>query len=396
MITREALMVLENNLTFTKFVNREYDDKFGVSGAKIGTTLRVRKPARYTVRDGATASIQDHVEAYVNLPLTTQKGVDLSFTSAERTLSLDDFSSRILKPAVSQLANQIDYDGLGLYAKVANLVGTPGTTPATALAYLQAGQKLDEMGAPVDDQRSVVINPAAQAATVDGLKGLFQSSNEIAKQYRDGKMGIGLGFKFSMDQNVNRHTVGVNTGTPLVNGANQTGATLNTDGWTASQTNILKAGDVFTIAGVYAVNPQTRESTGALQQFVVLANVNSGSGAGAAALSISPSIVTSGALQTVTASPADDAVITVVGVGGASYPQNLAFHKDAFTLACADLELPDGLPSSAKSRISDKRLGLSLRMCAYYDGANDINAYRLDVLYGWACIRPELACRITG
>lgn len=395
MITRESLMILENNLTFTKHVTREYDDRFGISGAKIGDTLRVRKPARYSVRTGATADVQDHVESYVNLQLSSQKGVDLSFTSKELTLNLDEFSDRILKPAVSQLANQIDYDGLTLYKGVANSVGTPGTTPASALVYLQAGQKLSESGAPVDEQRYCVINPAAQAYTVDSLKGLFQSSNEIAKQYTEGKMGRGLGFAFSMDQNINPHTVGPQGGTPLVDGASQTGATLATKGWTAAAASRLAVGDVFTIAGVYAVNPQTRTTTGSLQQFTVTSAFSSIAD-GTGSIAISPSIVVTGALQTVTGSPADGAAINVIGTAGSAYPQNLAFHREAFALACADLELPPGLPPSAKSRVSDKKLGLSIRMCAYYDGTNDVNAYRLDVLYGWAAIRPELACRIWG
>lgn len=395
MITREALMILENNLTFTKHVNREYDEKFAVGGAKIGDTLRIRKPARYTVRSGATASVQDHTEAYTSLTLSNQKGIDLSFTSKELTLSLDDFSSRILKPAVSQIANQIDYDGLTLYNNVAALVGTPGTTPATALVYLNAGQKLSEAGAPVDDMRYVVINPAANAATVDALKGLFQSSTDIAQQYKTGNMGMALGFNFSMSQNVNVHTVGPLGGTPLVDGAAQSGSTLLTKGWTASAAARLKKGDVFTIAGVYAVNPQSRASTGSLQQFCVTADFSSTSGGGGS-VGIFPPIVASGALQTVNAAPADNAAITVVGSASTGYPMSLAFHRDAFTLACADLELSPGLPAGAKSRISDKRLGISLRMQAYYDGANDINAWRLDVLYGWAAIRPELACRIVG
>lgn len=395
MITREALMILENNLTFTKHVSREYDDKFAVGGAKIGDTLRIRKPARYTVRSGAAASVQDHTEAYTTLQLSNQKGIDLSFTSKELTLNLDDFSQRILKPAVSQLANQIDFDGMTLYNNVSSLVGTPGTTPATALVYLQGGQKLSEMGAPVDDMRYAVINPAANAATVDALKGLFQSSTDIAQQYKTGNMGTALGLNFSMSQNVNVHTVGPLGGTPLVNGASQTGSSLITDGWTAAAASRLKKGDVFTIANVYAVNPQTRTSTGALQQFVVTADASSDA-SGNLTASIYPPMVASGALQTINAAPADNAALTIVGTANTGYPQSLIFHRDAFTLACADLELAPGLPASAKSRISDKRLGLSIRMQAYYDGANDVNAYRLDVLYGWACIRPELACRLVG
>lgn len=396
MITREALMVLENNLTFTKHVNREYDSKFAVGGAKIGDTLRIRKPSRYTVRSGAAASVQDHTEAYTTLVLDQQKGIDLSFTSAELTMKLDDFSDRIIKPAISQLANQIDYDGMALYKNVHHLVGTPGTTPATALVYLDAGVKLTNAAAPIDDQRYVVINPAANAATVDALKGLFQSSSDIAKQYKSGNMGNSLGFNFSQTQNVNVHTVGPMGGVPLVDVAAQTGSTLNTKGWTAAAAARVKKGDVFTIADVYEVNPQTRASTGQLQQFVVTADKSSAAD-GTMAIGIYPPLVAAaGALGTVSALPADGAALTFVGTASALYPQNLAFHRDAFTLACADLELSPGLPASAKSRISDPRLGISLRLQAYYDGSNDVNAWRFDVLYGWACPRPELACRIIG
>lgn len=395
MITKESLMILENNLVFTKHVNRNYDDKFAVSGAKIGDTLRIRKPARYTIRTGATAQVQDHTEQYTTLTLNLYKGIDLSFTSTELTLKLDEFSDRILKPAVSQIANQIDYDGMGLYSSVPSVVGAFGTTPSTALVYLQAGAALTNNAAPLDGQRYCVINPAANAATVDNLKGLFQSSTQIAEQYKTGNMGLGLGLAFSQSQNVNTHTVGPMGGAPLVDLANQTGSTLNTKGWTAAAAARVKKGDVFTLAGVYQVNPQTRASTGVLQQFVVTADQSSTAG-GLAAIGINPPIIASGALQTVTASPADATPLVFLGTASTGYPQNLAFHKDAFTLACADLELPPGLPSSAKSRVSDPRLGISIRMCAYYDGTNDVNAYRLDVLYGWACIRPELAVRIAG
>ena len=395
MITRESLMVLENNLTFTKHVNRNYDSKFAVSGAKIGDTLRIRKPARYTVRTGAVAQIQDHTEQYTTITLDKFKGIDLSFTSLEMTLKLDDFSDRILKPAISQLANQIDYDGLSLYTQVPGVVGTPGAVPSTAKVFLDAGAMLTNQMAPIDAQRFCVINPDTNAALVDNLKGLFQSSTKISEQYNSGNMGTGLGFNFSQTQNINTHTVGALGGAPLVDLANQTGSVLNTKGWTTAVAVRLKKGDTFTLAGVYAVNLQTRLSTGVLQRFTVTSDASSTSG-GLAPVNIYPPIVATGPLQTVTASPADGTPLVVTGTASTGYPQNLAFHRDAFSLACADLELSPGLPSSAKSRVSDSRLGISIRLQAYYDGTNDVNAYRLDVLYGWACIRPELAVRITG
>ena len=392
MITREALRVLENNLKFTKQVNRAYDSKYGVEGAKIGTVLNVRKPPRYVGRTGQALSVEGAVETQVQVTLNTQFGVDLQFSSQDLALSIDDFSDRFIKPAIACVANKVDNDGMALYKNIYQSVGTPGTVPTTLLVYLQSGQKLDEAAAPNDDLRSVVMSPGMQVNLVDALKGLFQQANAISQQYMTGKMGTAIGYEFYMSQNVNTHTVGAYAGTPRVNGAAQTGATLVTNGWTAT-TSVLNEGDVFTIAGVNSVNPQSRQNTGSLQQFVVTAAVTA-SGAGAKTISISPSIVTSGAFQTVTGSPADAALITVVGAASTATPQGLAFHRDAFTLACADLPLPGGVDMAA--RISDPQLGLSIRMVRAYDINTDNFPCRLDILYGWATLRAELACRIQS
>lgn len=386
-------MILENNLAFAKGVNREYDDKFGVEGRKIGDTLSIRKPARYAGRTGTALSAEDHKEESSNLVLDTQFGVDVNFTSKELTLSIDEFSDRILKPAMATIANKVDRDGLALYKDVANSVGTPATVPSTFKTYLQAGAALDRCGVPRDGLRSAVIDPTMQVEIVDALKGLFQSSEQIKSQYEQGNMGLAGGLKFSMDQNVNTHTVGPLGGTPLVNGASQTGATLVTDGWTAAAAARLKKGDVFTIAGVYQVNPQSRQSTGQLQQFVVTADVSS-DGSGNASVPIYPSIVTSGGQQTVSASPADNAALTIVGAANALSPQGLAYHRDAFVLGCADLILPKGVDMAA--RAASKKLGLSVRMVRQYDINNDKMPCRLDILYGWKTVYPELACRIQS
>jgi hypothetical protein len=392
-ISKESLRMLKNELGFAKGVNRQYDDAFAQKGAKIGDTLNIRKPNRFTVSSGATLSLQDITEASVALQLSSQKHVDFTFTSKDLTLTVDEFSDRYLKPAVVALANQIDYDGLALYKNVANAVGTPGTVPATFDVMASAAQKLDEMGTPRDGQRSAVLNPAGQAGIVTALKGLFQSSEQIKNQYEKGLMGMAAGFTWKMDQNVNVHTVGPLGGTPLVNGASQTGSTLVTDGWTAAAASRLKQGDVFTIAGVNAVNPQSRQSTGALQQFVVTADVSS-DGSGNASIPIYPAITTSGATQTVTASPADNAAITVLGAASTATPANLAYHKDAFVLAMADLAMPQGVDMAARS--ADPDAGLSIRMVRAYDISNDTFPCRLDVLYGWKAVYPELAVRIMG
>lgn len=395
MITNSQLEVIENNLTFTKGVNREYADQFAVEGAKIGDTLNIRKPARYIGRSGATLSLEDHTESSVPLVLNTQFGVDVTFTSKDLTLSLGAFKDRVLKPAGATIANKIDSDGLAMaYQSTYNVVGTPGTVPSTLKTYLQAGAKLDYEGTPRDGERSLVIDPTAQVEIVDSLKGLFQSSEQISSQYEKGNMGLAGGFKWSMDQNILTHIVGPQGGVPLVNGVPAQGATtLVTDAWTASAASRLKKGDVFTIANVFAVNPQSRLSTGQLRQFVVTADVSS-DGAGNATIPIYPAIASTGAFATVNAMPADNAPLTIVGAANAVSPQHIAYHKNAFTFASADLVMPKGVDMSG--RASDKQLGISVRMVRQYAIGTDTLPCRFDVLYGWKALYPEFACRIAG
>lgn len=393
MITKEALRILENNLAFTKRVNRQYDDKFAIEGAKIGYVVNARKPVRYVVTTGQALSIQDATETQVPVTLTTQDHVDFQFSSADLALSVDDFKDRFLQPAVSALANKIDYAGLSLYNQVSNAVGTPGTVPNALLTYLLAGVALDNNAAPQDDNRHVVITPKMQAYIVDALKGLFQQASAIAQQYVKGTMGVSSGFSWAMDQNCPTHTIGALGGTPLVNGAAQTGSSLITNGWTAAAANRLKLGDIFTLAGVFGINPQSRQSTGDLQQFVCTADVAS-DGSGNATIPIYPPITTSGAYQTVSAAPASGAALTVFGAATTATPQGMAFHRDAFTLVTADLPVPKGVDMG--SRVSDKQLGVSLRIVRAYDINTDQWPCRIDVLYGWASLRPELACRICA
>lgn len=400
MITKESLRILANNFGFTQGVNRQYDDAFANSGAKIGSVINIRKPVRYTTTSGPALQIQDVTDQSVALTLGTQQHVGFQFNSKDMTLSIDEFSDRYLKPAVNALANKIDYDGMAQYLNVFNSVGTPGTTPSAALTYLQAMQKLDENATPMDGNRSVVINPAAQACTVDSLKGLFQSTEKIKQQYEKGRMGEAFGFTFKMDQNVQSRTVGALGGSGLANCATaQSGASIITSGWSNSVTNLLLAGDIITFGtsgnsnAVYAVNPVSFQSTGSLKQFVVTANVTSNA-TGFATIPISPAIVTSGPYQNVSQAIPNSAAITVSGTGGVVTAQNLAYHRDAFVLGMADLELPRGIEMAA--RASDPETGLSLRIVRAYDIVNDQHPCRIDVLYGWQTVYPELACRIQG
>jgi hypothetical protein len=393
MITRKSLEILENNLVISRNVNKEYDDSFAVEGAKIGSTLRIRLPDRALVTDGAALQVQDDNEQYTTLTVSSQKHIGINFTSAELTMQLDDFAERVLKPRISQLASSVDADVANAYKSIFNTVGTPGTTPATALVLLQAQQKLNESAAPMSP-RYATVNPAANAGLVNGMTGFFNPTGTISRQFKTGMMGEGvLGFdEMNMSQSIVNHTTGSRAGTILVNEtvATQGQATITLDGLTSTTT--VTVGDVFTIAGVYAVNPQTRLSTGSLQQFVVTA-AQTASGGDMANMAISPPMYTAAnALATIDAFPANNAAVTFVGTASTVYPQNLVYHKNAITLATADLLLPQGVDMASRQVHN----GISMRIVRQYDINNDRMPCRVDVLYGFNTIRPPMACRIWG
>ena len=391
MITRKSLEILENNLVISRNCNRQYDDSFAVQGAKIGSTLRIRLPDRALVTDGAALQVQDDNEQYTTLTVASQKHIGINFTSAELTMQLDDFAERVLKPRISQLASSIDADVANAYKSIYNSVGTPGTTPATSLVMLQAQQKLNEGATPMSP-RYATVNPAANAGLVEGMKGLFNPTDTISRQFRNGMMGTGvLGFdEVNMSQSIGMHTTGdwgttiTSTGTLSTQGQ----ATLPISFTGSSKT--WKQGDVFTIAGVYAVNPQTRQSTGSLQQFVVTEDLTASS---TGTLSISPPIYTaSHALATVDSFPQANAVVTMLGSAASQYAQNLVYHKDAITLATADLMMPQGVDMASRQTHN----GISMRIVRQYDINNDRMPCRIDVLYGYSVIRPQMGCRIWG
>jgi hypothetical protein len=390
-ITLEALMILKNELGFTRNVDRQHDKDFRKVNS-IGDSIRIRKPVRYTVSTGQAIDIQASQETEVTLVLDQQKHVAMEFSSKELLLDVNQFAKQFIEPAVVQLANEIDYDGTALYKGVYNAVGTAGTVPTAALTYLQVGQKLDEFSVP-RDKRAMVVTPATEVNAVDTLKGLFHASGPLSNQYRKGEIGKSvLGFDWYMDQNIRSHTAGTYAGTSLVNGASQTGSSLITDGWSSGASD-LKEGDLITIANVYAVNPKNRQSTGALQQFVVTSDISDSSGA--MTISISPSITLTGPYQTVNSLPANDAAVSVVsGTTALVSRQNLGFHRDAFTLGMGILESPKGVDFAAVKY--DKQLGLAIRCVRQYDIRTDQYPCRLDILYGWLTQRPELACRLQS
>jgi hypothetical protein len=391
MITRKSLEILENNLVITRNVNRQYDDSFAVEGAKIGATLRIRLPDRALVTDGAALQVQDDNEQFTSLAVTSQKHIGVNFTTAEMTMQLDDFADRVLKPRISQLAASIDADVANAFRNIYQSVGTPGTTPATSLVLLQAQQKLNESAA-VMSPRYATVNPAANAALVEGMKGLFNPTSTISRQFKNGMMGEGiLGFdEVAMSQSIKVLRTGTRTnGTVNTTVATQGATTIALTG--LGGTNTVRAGEVFTVAGVFSVNPQTRESTGSLQQFVVAADVTAASGA--ATVTVSPAIYTSAsALATVDSFPQSTATVTFLGAADTSFPQNLVYHKDAITFATADLLLPQGVDMASRAVHN----GISLRVVRQYDINNDRMPCRIDVLYGYSVIRPQMACRIWG
>jgi hypothetical protein len=396
-ITREALRILHAQSNFLTKINRQYDSRFAVSGAKIGTSLDVRLPNKFTVRSGSTYSAQNMVERKVALPVATIKGVDCTITDTELTMSLNDFSEQFLKPAMNQLASDIEYSAmLSMYKSVPNAVGTV-STQIDYKKFQQAGQKLTENLAPSSD-RTFLLNPSSRVEFSDAVKGLFQSSSNIDDQYREGMVGRTGGFDVFENTMIPVHTTGTYGGTPLTNGATQ-GSTgsgnayvatsdIITDGWTSGGTS-LKAGDIVTFAGCYDVHPETKVSTGVLKKFVIVSDVSDTTGA--ITMTVSPGVIAGGAYQNCSNRIADNSAITVLGTSATAYGQNLAFHKDAFTFVSADLDIPKGVDMAAREKFGN----ISMRFVRWFDGDSGDWKARFDILHGMAALYPELACRLV-
>lgn len=389
-VAKESLAILENMLSFSTMVNRDWEDEFSSNmsrGYAPGQTINIKKPPRYTYRAGRVAVPQATVESTVPLTLS-QGGTDLNFTSIERTLSLTKLEDK-LQAAMATVANEIDRQGLQLAHyntfNALNPTGALPTTQALALAAItDCNRRLDEMGAPRDKQRGFVMGPALNGAAIQGFAGLFNAQATIGKQFGSGLMVDSLGLAYAMDQNVDTHTNGAATATNI-NGAGQTGSTITV---VATAGGTLTRGTVITLPGVFAVNPQSRTSTGVLAQFVITADVLVGS----TSLPISPAIVTSGAFQNVTASPTTAAPYVIVGAASTGYQTNVAFHKDAFTLAMVPMWAPPG-GKGVIDVAQETYKGYTIKVTEFYDGVNDNSIMRLDVLFGWAATYPELSVK---
>jgi len=383
MITAKALVILHQKCNIIGSVNRQYDDSFANSGAKIGTTLRIRLPVQYTVSTTPALSLQNTVEQYVSLPITNQYHADFSFSSAELTLSIDDFSARYIEPAIATLAARMEADFVNqMWPKVWNQVGT-AASPMPYKTILQARKLLLDNLTPQSKQWLLRINTQDNVDLVDTLKGLFQSQEQIRRQYIDGVMGLSGGFEWAENTHLTTQTRGAESGY-LVSPASQTGATLAV----ITGTGAGNAGDVFTITGVYRVHPETKVNTGVLQQFTL----TSAYAGGAGNMAISPAIVTSGPTQNVSASPANNAPITFANTASVATGLSLAYHPDAFTFATADLVMPGGVDMASRV-VKD---GISMRAVRQYSISDDTFPIRIDVLWGCAALRPQLACRLVA
>ena len=406
-ILREATMLFTNSNMLIRNVDRQYDDEFGKKGEKIGSQLRVRLPNDYIVTKGPAASVQDTTEQQTVLTLATQAHIDVSFATIDLLLNLDDFSERILKPAMNNLAGQVAVDIMTVMesgqitlptgAPAAPLTATTGgacnftgasNAWPTAATFLTAGALLHDNSAPTGASRKIVLDPTTEANTISALSGLFNPQPAISRQYETGQMKNALGFDFFMDQTVIKHTNGsFSAGT--VNGASQTGYTITTNAITGT----LNVGDVITIAGVNAVNRVTKQTTGSLRRFVVTAAAASG----ATSISIYPAIIppVSGnavQYQTVTASPANSAAITLLGGASTTYRKNIAYAKEAITMVTGDLPLPRGGVDAARAQYD----GISMRMVTQYAVGTDQEISRIDVLYGALLVRPEWAGAVAA
>lgn len=399
LVTRLLLKEFMNSLQMGAKVDRQLDDKF----RKVGATIDVRRPIMFTATDGAViASNEDVEERAASVTLDQRKKVNFAISSQDLTLSVEDFTERYVQPAAAELAQAVETAIGAEYKNIGNFVGTPGDAPSTFLEVGAAAKVLTKLGTPMNIRWCAFYDEDASLALADGLKNVFPKGI-ATKAIEEASIGRYSKFELFENQSLAIHTVGVATGTPLVNGASQEttyaasgdawNQTLNTDGWTNDTADILKAGDVITIAGVNSVNRRTRQDTGDLQTFTVVSDVASGSTTGPAALTISPPMITSGPYQTVTAAPADDAAITVkTGASGSSHKQNLAFHKNAITLAMAPLDLPEDGATASRESFGN----ISIRAVRQYDITNDQTVYRFDILFGVKAQNPDFAVRTTS
>lgn len=395
-ITSECLRLAHEKASFLGTINRQFDGSWSSEG-KTGDTLRIRLPSQYTRRQGSRVmDVQDAEEQKTTLVRATQDGVDMRFNSRELSLDLDNFSKVHLEPAMAVLVSGIESDVLqGCTKAVYNVAGTVGTVPSDLAAVGAARAKLNQYLAPKDGNRSIQMDSVTMGTLVNGLKGLFQDSAQIKEQYREGLIGRTAMADFYENERVwgmtNATSVLITSAT--MNGPNFVSTGISTI--TTATGTTPTPGMVFTIAGVFACHPETKAQYAHLQQFVVVTSAT------ASTVTISPTIYTSGAKKNVCAAGGSDiasssalssGVITYLGAAATTYTQNLMYHRDAFAFATAELPI---MADSVKCVVKTYD-GLSLRVWQQSDIRNDELLTRIDMLYGYAAIRPQWAARITN
>ena len=403
MITREALRVLHQKSNFLGAVNRQYDDRFAQTGAKIGTSLNIRMPSKYSVRTGAALSAQDHIERSTPLAVTSQYGVDVSFTSVELTMSLDDFSKRIIEPAMAQLAAKIEGTAMADAYKLVNNYTNATTNALLTYKYFQKGGANITNNLGPQGQRAACLSPDSSVEFMDAVKGLFHSSSNIEEQYREGMMGRTAGFDVYENTLTPKHTTGSLAGSPLTNGA-ALGTSTTSNAWVsqttlsidgATSTTTILAGDIITLSGVYSVHPETKSNTGKLATFVVQSDVTLTTAATAYDVVVKPGLIygSGNAFQNCALSGVantDGLTVTRIGAASSLFGQDLQFHRDAFVFATADLEDVSKYGAWGSRQNMD---GISMRIARQYAIGTDTIPCRIDILWGFAGLYPELANR---
>lgn len=395
--------MLHQEGTFLGNVNRTYRDEFAKTGAKAGDTINMRLPSKYSVRTNATFAGQDHFERSTPLAVLSQYGVDVSFTTKDRTLSLDDYSKRVLRPAMKQLAAKIEFDALtAAYKVVNNGVNATTNTVMTYRSFQKMGQRLTDELAPTAD-RTAILAPASMIEFLDATKGLFAAQSNLNEQFREGMMGRTGGMEVGENTLLPPHTTGTMAGSPVTFGA-ALGLSTTANSWTsttalsftgATAAGTVKAGDIVTLSGVYAVHPESKQNTGRLQQFVVQADVTMTTATSTYTVTVKPALIygSGNAFQNCVLSGVSDTsalTVTRLGASNTAFAQDLAFHKDAFAFASVDLEDMSPYGAACSRAVSDN---ISIRFIQQYDSSADTVRGRFDVLWGFAPLLPELAVR---
>jgi hypothetical protein len=403
--TKGVLMNLGGYLSVCRNMSHDYAKEFGKATAKVGDTISVKKPQRFNTTTGLLYQPQGLQGTKVNITVGDVTGCHFDWDSVEKTLSIEDAQENYFKPAAIALAHSINANAAKYVAQnTFNAVGVPGTTPSTVDTYLAAGDKIVELGLPPEEELTAIINRKFSSQYVIGQKALYNPAGQISDLIKKGEMVDNtLGYRWARDQTIYTQTIGPQGGTPLVSGnantadgGNNATMSLLTRGWTATAAPRLVVGDRFTIAGINSVHPQTKQDTGDLQQFVVLAPFSS-DGSGNGSVLVAPAITPTGQQQNVTIAPIDGTAITVFGAAGTKSPQGLLLHKNAYAFVSLPLATPEsgkGVMYSAME--TDPDTGITLALVQFFDGTNRVEGTRFDCLTGFGTLYREMACVIAG